>query len=143
MLARVWTLENVPQQILGGFMAVSDNPIVLLLLANLFLMVIGMFMEDVSGILIASPLLMPVMVQAGVDPVHFAAIIATNLGMGLITPPTAPILYFAALIGKSSLGPMLKPTLVFVFLAYLPVVLLTTFIPELSLALPRLVLGIP
>ncbi|QFI69210.1 TRAP transporter large permease [Sinorhizobium alkalisoli] len=143
MLARVWTLENVPQQILDGFMSVSDNPIVLLLLANLFLMVIGMFMEDVSGILLASPLLMPVMQQAGVDPVQFAAIIATNLGMGLITPPTAPILYFAALIGKTPLGPMLKPTLVFVFLAYLPVVLLTTFVPELSLALPRLVLGAP
>lgn len=124
-------------------MTVSENKIVLLLLANLFLMVIGMFMEDVSGILLASPLLMPVMLQTGVDPVQFAAIIATNLGMGLITPPTAPILYFAALIGKTPLGPMLKPTLVFVFLAYLPVVLLTTFLPELSLALPRIVLGEP
>lgn len=143
MLARVWTLENVPQQILDGFMSVSQNPIILLLLANVFLMVIGMFMEDVSGILLASPLLMPVMQHAGVDPVQFAAIIATNLGMGLITPPTAPILYFAALIGKTPLGPMLKPTLVFVFLAYLPVVLLTTFVPALSMALPRWVLGLP
>lgn len=143
MLARVWTLENVPQQIMDGFLTISENPIVLLLLANLFLMLIGMFMEDVSGILLASPLLMPVMVQAGVDPIHFAAIIATNLGMGLITPPTAPILYFAALIGKTSLGPMLKPSLVFVFLAYMPVVLLTTFVPSLSMALPRLVLGLP
>lgn len=143
MLARVWTLENVPQQILDGFMSVSQNPIVLLLLANVFLMVVGMFMEDVSGILLAAPLLMPVMQHAGVDSIQFAAIIATNLGMGLITPPTAPILYFAALIGKTPLGPMLKPTLVFVFLAYMPVVLLTTFLPELSLALPRLVLGAP
>lgn len=143
MLARVWTLENVPQQIMEGFLAISENPVVLLLLANLFLMIIGMFMEDVSGILLASPLLMPIMVEVGVDPVHFAAIIATNLGMGLITPPTAPILYFAALIGKAPLGAMLKPTLVFVFLAYMPVVLLTTFIPSLSLALPRWVLGLP
>ena len=143
MLGRVWTLENVPQQIMEGFLHVSENPVVLLLLANLFLMIVGMFMEDVSGILLASPLLMPVMVHAGVDPVQFAAIVATNLGMGLITPPTAPILYFAALIGKVPLAKMLTPTLVFVFLAYLPVVLLTTFVPSLSLALPRLVLGIP
>jgi C4-dicarboxylate transporter DctM subunit len=78
----------------------------------------------------------------GVDPVHFAAIIATNLGMGLITPPTAPLLYFGALIGKTPLGPMLKPTMVFVLFAYFPVVLLTTFIPALSLTLPRLVLGV-
>ena len=61
--------------------------------------------------------------------------------MGLITPPTAPILYFAALIGKVPLATMLNPTLVFVFLAYLPVVLLTTFGPSLSVTLPRLVLG--
>ncbi|RJE79118.1 TRAP transporter large permease [Paracoccus sp. JM45] len=142
MLGRIWTLENVPQDILESFLQVSDNPIVLLLLANLFLMIIGMFMEDVSGILLAAPLLLPVMTQAGVDPIHFAAIIATNLGMGLITPPTAPLLYFAALIGKTSLSGMLKPALVFVLFAYLPVVLLTTFVPALSMWLPNLILGL-
>lgn len=141
MLSRLFTLENVPQHILEGFMAVTQNRIGLLILANLFLVLIGMFMEDISGILLASPMLMPVMHQAGVDPVQFAAIVAVNLGMGLITPPTAPILYFGALIGKTQLGPMLKPTLVFVFLAYLPVVLLTTFVPSLSLTLPHFILG--
>jgi C4-dicarboxylate transporter DctM subunit len=143
MLGRVWTLENVPRQIMEGFLIISDSPIILLLLANLFLMIVGVFMEDVSGILLAAPLLMPVMAHAGVDPIQFSAIVATNLGMGLITPPTAPILYFAALIGKVPLARMLSPTLVFVFLAYLPVVLLTTFVPSLSIALPRLVLGLP
>ncbi|MCA1298061.1 TRAP transporter large permease [Stappia indica] len=141
MLGRVWTLEDVPQQILESFLAVSESPIILLLMANIFLMIVGMFMEDVSGILLAAPLLLPVMQQAGVDQVQFAAIIATNLGMGLITPPTAPILYFAGLIGNVPLARMLLPTLVFVFLAYLPVVLLTTFLPALSLTLPRLILG--
>ncbi|MEP2783321.1 MAG: TRAP transporter large permease [Pseudoruegeria sp.] len=142
MLGRVWTLENVPQEILEAFLTVSENPIILLLMANLFLMIIGMFMEDISGILLAAPLLMPVMAKAGVDPIHFSAIIATNLGMGLITPPTAPILYFAALIGKTNLAGMLKPSLVFVFFAYMPVVLLTTFIPALSMWLPTLILGL-
>ncbi|MDG1430131.1 MAG: TRAP transporter large permease [Paracoccaceae bacterium] len=142
MLGRIWTLENVPQEILEGFLSVSQNPIILLLMANLFLMIVGMFMEDISGILLAAPLLMPVMLKAGVDPIHFSAIIATNLGMGLITPPTAPILYFAALIGKTNLAGMLKPSLVFVFFAYLPVVLLTTFIPSLSMWLPTLILGL-
>lgn len=142
MYSRVLTMENVPQQILAGFLTISENPVILLLLVNIFLIIIGMLMEDVSGILLAAPMLLPVVQQAGVDPVHFAAIVATNLGMGLITPPTAPILYFAALIGKTSLAPMLKYTLVFVFLAYLPVVLLTTFVPSLSMFLPRLLLGI-
>ncbi len=143
MLGRIWTLENVPQQVMEGFLTISSNPVIILLLANLFLMIVGMFMEDISGILLAAPLLLPVVSSAGVDPIHFAAIVATNLGMGLITPPTAPILYFAALIGKTTLAGMLKPSLVFVFLAYLPVVLLTTFIPALSMALPRFVLGLP
>ncbi|OAN75693.1 C4-dicarboxylate ABC transporter permease [Sulfitobacter sp. EhC04] len=141
MLGRIWTLENVPQQIMEGFLTVSDNPVVLLLMANLFLLVVGMFMEDVSGILLAAPLLLPVVTRAGVDPIHFSAIVATNLGMGLITPPTAPILYFAALIGKANLASMLKPSIIFVLFAYLPVVLLTTFVPALSMWLPHLILG--
>lgn len=106
------------------FLSVSENPIILLLMANLFLAVVGMFMDDASGILLASPLLMPLMLQVGVDPVQFAAIVAVNLGMGRVTPPTAPILYFAALIGKAQVGYMMKPALVFVLGAYLPVVLL-------------------
>lgn len=143
MLGRLFTMENVPQQILEGFMDISENPIALLLLANLFLMLIGMFMEDVSGILLAAPMLLPVVVHAGVDPIQFSAIVATNLGMGLITPPTAPILYFGALVGKTKLASMLKPTLVFVFFAYLPVVMITTFVPAVSMTLPRWVLGLP
>lgn len=141
MLARLMTFENVPQMVLEGFLHVSENPIALLLMVNLFLLFIGMFMEDVSGILIATPMLMPVVRELGLDPIQFAAIIATNLGMGLITPPTAPILYFGALIGKTKLSTMLKPTFVFLLLAYLPVVLLTTFVPSLSLWLPKAVLG--
>lgn len=142
MLGRLWTFEEVPQQIMEGLLTISSNPIVLLLLVNLFLIIIGMFMEDVSGILLAAPLLLPVVVHAGVDPIQFAAIMGVNLGMGLITPPTAPILYFAALIGRVSIGGMLLPTLVFVLLAYLPVVLITTFVPVVSMWLPTVVLGL-
>jgi len=142
MLARVMTFEDVPQQILETLLSITENKILLLLLINLFLMLIGMFMEDVSGILLAAPLLLPVMNEIGVHPVHFAAIIGTNLGMGLITPPTAPILYFGTLIGGVKLPQVIKPTLVFVFLAYLPVVLLTTFVPELALWLPRMITGL-
>src|SRR3546814_3152194 len=100
-----------------------------------------MFLDDASGILLAGPMLMPIMAAIGVDPVHFGAILGVNLGMGLITPPTAPILYFAGAVGKASLPSMLGPTLHFIFLCYLPVLMLTTFVPALSLALPSLVLG--
>jgi tripartite ATP-independent transporter DctM subunit len=141
MLARMFTMQSVPQLLLLGFTAVSENPIVLLLMVNLFLLLIGMFMDDASGILLATPMLMPIIHKLGIDPVHFAAIVATNLGMGLITPPTAPILYLGALVGKTPLSSMLRPTMVFLLFAYLPVVLLTTFFPALSLTLPRLLLG--
>jgi len=141
MLARMFTMQSVPQLLLVGFTSISENPIILLLMVNLFLLLIGMFMDDASGILLATPMLMPIIDKLGVDPVHFAAIVATNLGMGLITPPTAPILYLGALVGKAPLSSMLRPTMVFLLFAYLPVVLLTTFIPALSLTLPQFLMG--
>ena len=141
MLSRMFTMENVPQLLLESFTTISENKILVLLLVNVFLLMVGMFMDDVSGILLATPMLMPVMHGLDVDSVQFAAIIATNLGMGLITPPTAPILYLGGHIGKASLKSMLSPTFYFLFGAYLPVVLFTTFVPEASLLLPRLILG--
>ncbi|KJS78434.1 MAG: C4-dicarboxylate ABC transporter permease [Pseudomonas sp. BICA1-14] len=138
MLSRMLTMQNVPQLMLEGFTHVSDNPLVLMLMVNLFLIVVGMLMDDASAILLATPMLMPIMRALEIDPVHFAAIIATNLGMGLITPPTAPLLYLGSLVGKVPLVRMLSPTGVFLLFAYMPVVLLTTYFPALSLTLPRM-----
>lgn len=118
----------------------SQDPVTVLILINLFLLMIGMFMDDVSGILLASPLLLPVAEGVGVDSVQFAAIIGVNLGMGLITPPCAPMLYFAATVGKANLSSMLFPAFIFLIFAYLPVVILTTYVPQLSLWLPGLLL---
>lgn len=140
MLSRLFTMENVPQQVLEWFQGVSQDPVTVLILINLFLLMIGMFMDDVSGILLASPLLLPVAEGVGVDSVQFAAIIGVNLGMGLITPPCAPMLYFAATVGKANLSSMLFPAFIFLIFAYLPVVILTTYVPQLSLWLPGLLL---
>jgi C4-dicarboxylate transporter, DctM subunit len=142
MLAMLWALENYPMILRDHVLSLSDDPIIVLLLINLLLIVVGMFMDDVAGILLVVPMLFPVVTEIGIHPVHFGAIIAVNLGMGLITPPTAPILYFASLVGGAPFSSMVKPTLVFIFLAYLPVVLATSFIPALSMTLPRLLLGI-
>ena len=141
MLARVWTMENVPQTVLEFMLGISDNKIILLLLINLFLLVIGMFLDDISGVLLASPMLLPVAISLGIDPVHFGAIIGVNLGMGLITPPTAPILYFAGLIGNTTLPKMVGYTMILIIFGYIPVLMLTTFIPSLSLFLPELIIG--
>lgn len=142
ILSRIYTMENVPQSLITLFLSISENKYVILLMINLFLVIIGMLMDDVSGITLASPLLLPIIKELGVHPVQFAAIIGANLGMGNITPPTAPILYLGSRIGNTTLDRMLKPALIFVFGAFLPVVLLSTYVPNLSLFLPRLIMHI-
>ena len=143
ILAMLWALEDYPTILRDRILSLSDDPVVVLLLVNLLLIVVGMFMDDVAGILLVTPMLFPVATGAGVHPVHFGAIVAVNLGMGLVTPPTAPILYFASLIGGAPFSAMIRPTLVFILGAYLPTVLATSFVPALSMTLPRLILGLP
>ena len=108
----------------------------------MILLGIGMLVDDVSGSILASIILMPVAVNLGVHPIHFAAIVGTNLGLGNITPPCAPLLYMAGSVGKAQFNEYLKPTLMFILLGHLPVVLAVTFIPDLALFLPRLLMDI-
>ena len=98
-------------------------------------------MDDASGILLCTSMLLPVVIKFGVHPVHFAAILGVNLGMGLVTPPCAPLLYFGARVCNANVSEMLKPTMAMIFFAYIPTLLLTTYIPELALFLPKLILG--
>jgi len=142
ILAKVYTMQRIPQQLADFMMGISDNKTVLLLLVNVFLLVIGMLMDDFSGTMLSAPLLLPLMVAIGVHPVHFAAIMGTNLGLGNVTPPCAPILYLAGRIGGASIDEYFKPALKFMVFAQVPVIVLTTYIPALSLWLPRLVMGI-
>nr|WP_315983526.1 TRAP transporter large permease subunit [Aliamphritea spongicola] len=87
VMSRVMIMEQVPQQLSDFMIALSDNKIIILLLINVILLGIGMLVDDVSGSILASIILMPVAVNLGVHPIHFAAIVGTNLGLGNITPP--------------------------------------------------------
>ena len=138
MLSRLYIMENVPQMILNAMTSVTDNTVILILMVNLFLIVIGMLMDDTSAILLTTPILLPVVIQLGVSPVHFAAILGVNLGLGCVTPPTAPFLYLGARIGNAPIGEMMGPTMWFIAFAWIPTLVLTTFVPGLSLFLPRL-----
>lgn len=142
LFSRILTMEKIPDAMVRLIMGISSNKYVVLLLVNLLLFVVGMLMEDGCGIMLCTPLLLPVVQAVGVSPIQFAAIMGVNLGMGLITPPTAPLLYFASQVGEAPVGEMLKPTLKLIFFAWLPTVLLTTYIPALSTTLPRLIMGI-
>jgi C4-dicarboxylate transporter DctM subunit len=97
-------------------------------------------MDDFSGTLLAAPLLFPLMKELGIHPVHFAAILGTNLGLGNKTPPTAPILYLAGSIGNCKFDELIKPAVIFMTSCSVPVVLATTYFPPLSLTLPHLLM---
>ena len=137
MLARLFVMEDVPNTILNALLSISDDPKVLVLFINLFLVIIGMIMDDTSAILLTTPILLPVATALGIDPIHYAAIIGVNLGLGCVTPPCAPFLYLGSRVGNTPVSEMLKPTMWIILFCWLPALIVTTYIPELSLALPR------
>jgi len=138
IVGRLYAFEQIPQKIADGMMGISTNYYVVLLLINLFLILLGMLMDDSSGTLLAAPLLFPIIKEIGVNPYHFAAIIGTNLGLGNVTPPCAPILYLACRVGNVPFEKVIKPALIFMVFGSLPVVFITTYWPDLALFLPRL-----
>ncbi|MBW1690799.1 MAG: TRAP transporter large permease [Deltaproteobacteria bacterium] len=140
ILSRLYIMENVPQRLISTLIGFTDNKFFILLMVNVFLLILGMLMDDFSGTLLAAPLLFPLMKEIGIHPVHFAAILGTNLGLGNKTPPTAPILYLAGRIGNCSLDKLIKPQMIFIVTCSVPVVLITTYFPPLSLALPHLIM---
>lgn len=140
LLSRMYIMEDVPGTIIEYLSSISDDTLVLMLLMNLFMIIIGMIMDDVSAVLLCTPILFPIAQQLGIDPVHFAAILGVNLGMGNITPPTAPLLFLSGQIGKAEFSTMLKPTLLMILFAWLPVLIATTYWPTLSTWLPSLLL---
>lgn len=138
ILSRIYTMERVPQQIAQVLLGVTSNKVLLLLLINLFLIFIGMIMDELSGILMVTPLLYPVVLQLGIHPIHFAAILGTNLGMGMMTPPMAGILYIGARTGNVTIDKMMKPAMFLILFGSIPAILLTTFWEPLSMFLPGL-----
>jgi C4-dicarboxylate transporter DctM subunit len=138
ILSQLFIRENLPHQIAALMLGISTNKYVILLMVNVFLIFVGMIMDDVSGITLTTPLLMPLMRELGVHPLQFAAIIGTNLGMGCMTPPAAPLLYLGARIANTDMKNMLRPATIMIIFGMLPGVLVATYWPELSLWLPRI-----
>lgn len=136
--SRIFTLERVPQELSTLLLEVFDNKLLILLMVNIFLILMGMIMDDVSVVAILSPLLLPIMESIGVDPVHFAAIVGTSVVIGCNSPPMAPILFMSCRIGQVNMTQVMRPAMGFILFAALPVMLITTYWPSLSLFLPRL-----
>ena len=138
LFSRIYITENVPARVMELLMDVSTNPLVVILMLNLFMVIVGMIMDDVSAVMLCTAVLMPLVNQMGFNPIHFAAIVAVNLGMGCVTPPTAPCIFIAGRITGARVDQMVKPTLIFILFAWLPTLFITTYFPRFSLFLPNL-----
>lgn len=140
IFSKLLTMLNVPTQIAESLLSITDNRIIILLMINIFMVIIGMIMDDTSGILLCTPILLPIVTGIGVHPVHFAAILGVNLGMGNITPPTAPMLYLSGRVVGAKINTMLKPIMIFIIFAWIPTLLLTTYIPAVATTLPGILM---
>ncbi|HDW6760167.1 TPA: TRAP transporter large permease [Salmonella enterica subsp. enterica serovar Typhi] len=134
------SITNIPAALSDMILGISANKLVILLVITVFLLIIGAFMDISPAILIFTPILLPIMTKLGVDPVHFGIIMIYNLAIGTITPPVGSGLYVGASVGKVKVEDVIKPLMPF-YGAIIGVLLLITYIPEITLFLPRL-LGI-
>ena len=130
------TLMQIPLKVTAFFTELSDNKYVILGLINVMLLVLGCLMDMSPLILILTPILLPVVKLLGVDPVHFGMIMMVNLGIGLITPPVGTVLFVGAAVSKLKIGVITRAMAPF-FVALFIVLLMVTYIPALSLWLPR------
>ncbi|PQD95736.1 hypothetical protein CYL18_07540 [Pradoshia eiseniae] len=130
-------LLKVPAIVTDTLTAFSPNDIVTLLIINLILLVLGMFMDMAPLILIATPILLPVAMSAGMDPVHFGVVLILNLAIGLITPPVGTAMFVGCAIGKISMEKTAIGMLPF-YVAMILVLLIITFFPQFTLFLPEL-----
>ncbi|NLB83372.1 MAG: TRAP transporter large permease subunit, partial [Synergistaceae bacterium] len=143
VLSRILILENVPSALLNLLLSISENKIIILLIFNIILFLTGMFMDDCSALILAGIIYLPAAVKLGINPIHFGAICGVNLGMGLITPPVAPLLYLGGMVGGNlEITEYYKPVVYSIVFGFLPVLLLTTYLPSLSMALPKLLMSL-
>ncbi|RPJ07262.1 MAG: TRAP transporter large permease [Deltaproteobacteria bacterium] len=143
MLSRLYILEDLPGVLLAVFYAISDNPVIILLMINLFLVVMGMLMDDISVVVLTTPIIMPIIIELGFNPIHYAAIVGVNTGLGCITPPAAPVLYLSGRLGNAPIDEMMKPCLWFVLLCWIPILTVVVLFPKISLFLPHYIMGTP
>jgi tripartite ATP-independent transporter DctM subunit len=139
--AMSWVLayERIPQTVSAAMLALSSEPLVLLLLINVLLMAVGMFMDMTPAVLIFTPIFLPVVTAPliAMDPVHFGIVMIANLCIGLCTPPVGTCLFVACSVGKTSIARVVAPAIPF-FIAMTVALMLITYIPVLSLWLPRM-----
>ena len=140
-MAMAWAMANadIPYAVSDALLALSDNPIIILLIINLILLIVGIFMDMTPALLIFTPIFLPIALELGVDPVHFGIILTFNLCIGICTPPVGSALFVGCSVSGVKIDQVIKPLLP-IFGLLIVALLAVTFIPEISLFLPSLCL---
>jgi len=124
-MAKFLALENVPQKVSEGILSLTDNPILILLIINVFLLVVGMLIDNIPAIIILSPIFLPVVESVGVTPLQFGVIIVMNLAIGYVTPPYGTTLFVASAISKISVDRLSRYAIIFTLVLFIPLALAT------------------
>lgn len=133
--AYLMTIEKIPVKVSAFITGISDQPIIILLIINLFLLVVGMFIDTISALVILTPILLPIVTQLGMDPIHFGVIMVMNLAVGFVTPPLGVNLFVATGVGKvrfEEISRAIMPIIAIMILS----LLIVTYVPSLSTFLP-------
>ena len=134
--AWVLTIEGIPQQMAEWLISMNLSPWMFLIIVNVFLLLFGIFIEPLPGVMVLAPILAPVAIKLGVDPVHFAMIVIFNLTLGMITPPVGGLLFVTCNVSKVPMSQLVRELVPFLW-AHGVVLVLLTFVPALSTWLPR------
>jgi TRAP-type C4-dicarboxylate transport system permease large subunit len=139
-LSWIMSYENIPQNVSESLLAISSNPFVILLIINFILLFVGIFMDMTPAVLIFTPIFLPVVTsQLGMDPIHFGIVMVLNLSIGLCTPPVGSVLFIGCSVTGIKIEQVIKP-LIPIFVSMIIILLLVTYIPQITLWLPNLLL---
>lgn len=130
----ILTIENIPQQVAGIITSISDSPMIFLGIVVILLLLVGMFMETNASIIILAPILVPVAVELGLDPVHFGIVMIVTLAIGMVTPPLGLNLFVVSKIGNVRIDHLTKGLIPF-YMAILICLIIITFIPSVTMSL--------
>ena len=137
IMSWVMSFTNIPALIADLLTSITDNKIIILLIINIILLIVGCFMDPTPAVLIFAPIFLPIVTQLGMNPIHFGILMVLNLSIGTITPPVGPVLFVGTKVAKLKLESVIKPLLPF-FAVVIIVLMATTYIPEISMAIPKL-----
>ena len=141
ILTRYLTRQGVAQEVADIMLNMFENKYLILLMLNIFLLILGMFLDGIPILILVVPLALPLMQELGINLVHLGAMMVVNVGIGVMTPPFAMSIFVGSRLAEVPAAELTKAMMPFLFLVSIPVLLLTTYIPALSCWLPEILLG--